>query len=150
MKGDLQGAFIGPLNVCDVLTSSGPDPFPSILQCPGPWLQKRGSVSCALLFQAEEFRDTVHMLLEWLSEAEQTLRFRGALPDDTEALHSLIDTHKVIQPHGNPVTCTTHHGEGCPTTKGKQLLLGNFRPCLQRNRNGLAGMREIPIVFVTT
>lgn len=36
------------------------------------------------------------MLLEWLSEAEQTLRFRGALPDDTEALQSLIDTHKVI------------------------------------------------------
>lgn len=48
-----------------------------------------------LLFQAEEFRDTVHMLLEWLSEAEQTLRFRGALPDDTESLQSLIDTHKV-------------------------------------------------------
>uniref|UniRef100_G1LVE7 Actin cross-linking family 7 n=1 Tax=Ailuropoda melanoleuca TaxID=9646 RepID=G1LVE7_AILME len=46
------------------------------------------------LKQAEEFRDTVHMLLEWLSEAEQTLRFRGALPDDTEALQSLIDTHK--------------------------------------------------------
>ncbi|KAB1268210.1 Microtubule-actin cross-linking factor 1 [Camelus dromedarius] len=46
------------------------------------------------LRQAEEFRDTVHMLLEWLSEAEQTLRFRGALPDDTEALQSLIDTHK--------------------------------------------------------
>lgn len=53
---------------------------------------------CAWLSQAEEFRDTVHMLLEWLSEAEQTLRFRGALPDDTEALQSLIDTHKVIQP----------------------------------------------------
>uniref|UniRef100_A0A8D0UPS7 Microtubule actin crosslinking factor 1 n=1 Tax=Sus scrofa TaxID=9823 RepID=A0A8D0UPS7_PIG len=46
------------------------------------------------LKQAEEFRDTIHMLLEWLSEAEQTLRFRGALPDDTEALQSLIDTHK--------------------------------------------------------
>uniref|UniRef100_A0A8I5R5K5 Microtubule actin crosslinking factor 1 n=1 Tax=Papio anubis TaxID=9555 RepID=A0A8I5R5K5_PAPAN len=46
------------------------------------------------LKQAEVFRDTVHMLLEWLSEAEQTLRFRGALPDDTEALQSLIDTHK--------------------------------------------------------
>ncbi|KAF3819988.1 hypothetical protein GH733_015497 [Mirounga leonina] len=46
------------------------------------------------LKQAEEFRDTVHMLLEWLSEAEQTLRFRGALPDDTEALQALIDTHK--------------------------------------------------------
>ncbi|XP_009984863.1 PREDICTED: microtubule-actin cross-linking factor 1-like, partial [Tauraco erythrolophus] len=34
------------------------------------------------LKQAEEFRTAVHMLLEWLSEAEQSLRFRGALPDD--------------------------------------------------------------------
>ncbi|XP_053310588.1 microtubule-actin cross-linking factor 1 [Spea bombifrons] len=46
------------------------------------------------LKQAEEFRNTVHMLLEWLSEAEQTLRFRGALPDDAESLQSLIDVHK--------------------------------------------------------
>ncbi|KAM9116256.1 microtubule-actin cross-linking factor 1 isoform 6-T6 [Pangshura tecta] len=46
------------------------------------------------LKQAEEFRTAVHMLLEWLSEAEQTLRFRGALPDDAEALQSLIDIHK--------------------------------------------------------
>lgn len=37
----------------------------------------------------------MHMLLEWLSEAEQSLRFRGALPDDAEALQSLIDAHKV-------------------------------------------------------
>lgn len=36
------------------------------------------------------------MLLEWLSEAEQSLRFRGALPDDAEALQSLIDVHKVM------------------------------------------------------
>ncbi|KAM6239694.1 microtubule-actin cross-linking factor 1 isoform 9-T9 [Porphyrio hochstetteri] len=46
------------------------------------------------LKQAEEFRAAVHMLLEWLSEAEQSLRFRGALPDDAEALQTLIDTHK--------------------------------------------------------
>ncbi|XP_075460627.1 microtubule-actin cross-linking factor 1 isoform X19 [Ascaphus truei] len=46
------------------------------------------------LKQAEEFHTTVHMLLEWLSEAEQTLRFRGALPDDAESLQSLIDVHK--------------------------------------------------------
>uniref|UniRef100_A0A8C3ER95 Microtubule actin crosslinking factor 1 n=1 Tax=Corvus moneduloides TaxID=1196302 RepID=A0A8C3ER95_CORMO len=46
------------------------------------------------LKQAEEFRTAVHMLLEWLSEAEQSLRFRGALPDDAEALQVLIDTHK--------------------------------------------------------
>ena len=48
------------------------------------------------------------MLLEWLSEAEQTLRFRGALPDDTEALQSLIDTHKVIHLGAGPHT--THMG----------------------------------------
>ncbi|RMB91340.1 hypothetical protein DUI87_32479 [Hirundo rustica rustica] len=46
------------------------------------------------LKQAEEFRTAVHVLLEWLSEAEQSLRFRGALPDDTEALQALIDAHK--------------------------------------------------------
>ncbi|XP_070621008.1 microtubule-actin cross-linking factor 1 isoform X2 [Erythrolamprus reginae] len=46
------------------------------------------------LKQAEEFRTAIHQLLEWLSEAEQTLRFRGALPDDAEALQSLIDVHK--------------------------------------------------------
>ncbi|KAM6427631.1 microtubule-actin cross-linking factor 1 isoform 6-T6 [Liasis olivaceus] len=46
------------------------------------------------LKQAEEFRAAIHLLLEWLSEAEQTLRFRGALPDDAEALQSLIDVHK--------------------------------------------------------
>ncbi|XP_061870326.1 microtubule-actin cross-linking factor 1 isoform X9 [Colius striatus] len=46
------------------------------------------------LKQAEEFRTAVHVLLEWLSEAEQSLRFRGALPDDAEALQSLIDAHK--------------------------------------------------------
>ncbi|XP_069731174.1 microtubule-actin cross-linking factor 1 isoform X21 [Phaenicophaeus curvirostris] len=46
------------------------------------------------LKQAEEFRAAVHMLLEWLSDAEQSLRFRGALPDDAEALQSLIDAHK--------------------------------------------------------
>lgn len=69
--------------------------FSGILSVQDVGCRERGSVLCAWLFQAEEFRDTVHMLLEWLSEAEQTLRFRGALPDDAEALQSLIDTHKV-------------------------------------------------------
>lgn len=36
----------------------------------------------------------VHALLEWLAEAEQTLRFHGALPDDEDALRTLIDQHK--------------------------------------------------------
>ncbi|XP_072533687.1 dystonin isoform X13 [Salminus brasiliensis] len=46
------------------------------------------------LCQAEEFHSTVHILLEWLAEAEQSLRFHGSLPDDEEALQSLIEQHK--------------------------------------------------------
>ncbi|XP_062286760.1 dystonin [Scomber scombrus] len=46
------------------------------------------------LCQAEEFHSTVHILLEWLAEAEQILRFHGSLPDDEEALRALIDQHK--------------------------------------------------------
>ncbi|XP_067876267.1 microtubule-actin cross-linking factor 1 isoform X7 [Heterodontus francisci] len=46
------------------------------------------------LNQAEEFHSTVHVLLEWLAEAEQTLRFHGVLPDDDEALRALIEQHK--------------------------------------------------------
>uniref|UniRef100_A0A671WQE1 Dystonin n=1 Tax=Sparus aurata TaxID=8175 RepID=A0A671WQE1_SPAAU len=46
------------------------------------------------LCQAEEFHSTVHILLEWLAEAEQSLRFHGTLPDDEEALQALIEQHK--------------------------------------------------------
>uniref|UniRef100_A0A672ICS4 Dystonin n=1 Tax=Salarias fasciatus TaxID=181472 RepID=A0A672ICS4_SALFA len=46
------------------------------------------------LCQAEEFHSTVHILLEWLAEAEQSLRFHGSLPDDEEALRVLIEQHK--------------------------------------------------------
>ncbi|XP_014426859.2 dystonin isoform X19 [Pelodiscus sinensis] len=46
------------------------------------------------LHQAEEFHSVVHVLLEWLAEAEQTLRFHGILPDDEEALRTLIDQHR--------------------------------------------------------
>ncbi|XP_077351597.1 dystonin isoform X4 [Festucalex cinctus] len=46
------------------------------------------------LCQAEEFHSTVHILLEWLAEAEQSLRFHGSPPDDEEALRALIDQHK--------------------------------------------------------
>ncbi|XP_032959012.1 dystonin isoform X13 [Rhinolophus ferrumequinum] len=48
----------------------------------------------AALHQAEEFHAVVHALLEWLAEAEQTLRFHGVLPDDEDALRTLIDQHK--------------------------------------------------------
>ncbi|XP_039384232.1 dystonin isoform X8 [Mauremys reevesii] len=46
------------------------------------------------LHQAEEFHAVVHVLLEWLAEAEQALRFHGILPDDEEALRTLIDQHR--------------------------------------------------------
>ncbi|XP_026044885.1 dystonin isoform X22 [Astatotilapia calliptera] len=48
------------------------------------------------LGQAEEFHSAVHILLEWLAEAEQSLRFHGSLPDDEEALRALIEQHKVF------------------------------------------------------
>ncbi|OWK13388.1 hypothetical protein Celaphus_00014184 [Cervus elaphus hippelaphus] len=48
----------------------------------------------AALRQAEEFHSVVQALLEWLAEAEQTLRFHGVLPDDEDALRNLIDQHK--------------------------------------------------------
>ncbi|TSK31439.1 Microtubule-actin cross-linking factor 1, isoforms 1/2/3/5 [Bagarius yarrelli] len=46
------------------------------------------------LKQAEEFRTAVQMLLEWLSEAEQSLRFRGILPEEVETLQVLLHTHR--------------------------------------------------------
>ncbi|CAK6977081.1 microtubule-actin cross-linking factor 1 isoform X1 [Scomber scombrus] len=46
------------------------------------------------LKQAEEFRTAVQMLLEWLSEAEQTLRFRGVLPEEADTLQALLHTHR--------------------------------------------------------
>ena len=49
---------------------------------------------CVSFLQAEEFHSTVHILLEWLAEAEQSLRFHGSLPDDEEALRALIEQHK--------------------------------------------------------
>lgn len=44
--------------------------------------------------QAEDFRTSIQMLLEWLSEAEQTLRFRGVLPEEAETLQALLHTHR--------------------------------------------------------
>ncbi|XP_053730813.1 dystonin isoform X3 [Synchiropus splendidus] len=56
-------------------------------------VSKQGRLEQALC-QAEEFHSTVHILLEWLAEAEQTLRFHGNLPDDEDALQALIEQHK--------------------------------------------------------
>lgn len=54
---------------------------------------------CVHWLQAEEFHSTVHILLEWLAEAEQSLRFHGNLPDDEEALQALIEQHKASNAH---------------------------------------------------
>lgn len=69
----------------------------------------------------------VHTLLEWLAEAEQTLRFHGALPDDEDALRTLIDQHKV-SPFQSVSQTKWGNGEGKekkPVTvhsKGKKKL----------------------------
>lgn len=43
--------------------------------------------------EAERLHKHVHMLLEWLSEAEQKLRYAAALPEDEIATQSMIDIH---------------------------------------------------------
>ncbi|KAK3573639.1 hypothetical protein QTP86_029971 [Hemibagrus guttatus] len=56
-------------------------------------VQKQTRLEQALC-QAQEFHSTVHILLEWLAEAEQSLRFHGSLPEDEDALRVLIEQHK--------------------------------------------------------
>ncbi|XP_064173955.1 dystonin isoform X26 [Anguilla rostrata] len=71
------------------------------------------------LCQAEEFHSTVHILLEWLAEAEQSLRFHGALPDDEEALRVLIEQHKEfmkkLEEKRGALTKATNMGEAILT-----------------------------------
>ncbi|CRK91723.1 CLUMA_CG005357, isoform G [Clunio marinus] len=43
--------------------------------------------------EAEKLHKHVHMLLEWLSEAEQKLKYAAALPEDEIATQQLIDIH---------------------------------------------------------
>ncbi|XP_021709227.1 microtubule-actin cross-linking factor 1, isoforms 1/2/3/5 isoform X32 [Aedes aegypti] len=45
------------------------------------------------LKEAERLHKSVHMLLEWLSEAEQKLRFAAAAPDDEAQANDLLDEH---------------------------------------------------------
>ncbi|NXM79837.1 DYST protein, partial [Oenanthe oenanthe] len=63
------------------------------------------------LRQAEEFHSVVHVLLEWLAEAEQTLRFHGILPDDEEALRSLIEQHRKLEEKKAELNKATDMGE---------------------------------------
>ncbi|KAM4540156.1 microtubule-actin cross-linking factor 1 isoform 10-T10 [Odontesthes bonariensis] len=72
------------------------------------------------LKQAEEFRTAVQMLLEWLSEAEQTLRFRGVLPEEAETLQALLHTHRdfmgTVEEKRTDVNKAAGMGEGILTT----------------------------------
>jgi len=43
------------------------------------------------LKEAEKLHKAVHMLLEWLSDAEMKLRFAGQLPEDEESTKKLLD-----------------------------------------------------------
>jgi dystonin len=54
---------------------------------------KRKSKLGDAMREAERLHKHVHMLLEWLSEAEQKLRYAAALPDDEFATQQLIDIH---------------------------------------------------------
>uniref|UniRef100_A0A3Q2EFL7 Microtubule-actin cross-linking factor 1-like n=1 Tax=Cyprinodon variegatus TaxID=28743 RepID=A0A3Q2EFL7_CYPVA len=71
------------------------------------------------LKQAEEFRTAVQMLLEWLSEAEQTLRFRGVLPEEAETLQALLHTHRdfmgTVEEKRSDVNKAAGMGEGILT-----------------------------------
>lgn len=54
---------------------------------------KRKSKLSDAMREAERLHKHVHMLLEWLSEAEQKLRYAAALPDDEIVTQQLIDIH---------------------------------------------------------
>uniref|UniRef100_A0A8C4R0E0 Dystonin n=1 Tax=Eptatretus burgeri TaxID=7764 RepID=A0A8C4R0E0_EPTBU len=56
-------------------------------------LQKQGRLDAALK-QAEEFRMLGQGIMDWLAEAEKTLRFHGILPEEVEAVQLLIEQHK--------------------------------------------------------
>ncbi|XP_038827418.1 microtubule-actin cross-linking factor 1-like [Salvelinus namaycush] len=72
------------------------------------------------LKQAEEFRTAVQLLLEWLSEAEQTLRFRGVLPEEAETLQTLLHTHRnfmaTVEEKRTDVNRAAGQGEAILTT----------------------------------
>lgn len=58
----------------------------------------------------------MQLLLEWLSEAEQTLRFRGLLPEEAESLRALLQSHRdfmqAVEEKRAEITRTAAMGEG--------------------------------------
>lgn len=55
--------------------------------------ERRGQRLLEALRDAERLHKQVHMLLEWLSEAEQKLRFAASMPDDESHARELLDMH---------------------------------------------------------
>lgn len=55
--------------------------------------ERRGQRLLDALREAERLHKQVHMLLEWLSEAEQKLRYAASVPDDEAHARELLDMH---------------------------------------------------------
>lgn len=55
--------------------------------------ERRGQRLLEALRDAERLHKQVHMLLEWLSEAEQKLRFAASMPDDEAHARELLELH---------------------------------------------------------
>ncbi|XP_037048313.1 microtubule-actin cross-linking factor 1 isoform X27 [Bradysia coprophila] len=55
--------------------------------------ERRGRRLQDALREAERLHKQVHMLLEWLSEAEQQLRFAASMPDDESHARELLELH---------------------------------------------------------
>ena len=45
--------------------------------------------------EAAQFHDKAHGMLQWLTDAEQTLRYQGAVPDDEAMVEKQLDDHQV-------------------------------------------------------
>lgn len=63
----------------------------------GDLCERRGRRLQDALREAERLHKQVHMLLEWLSEAEQKLRFAASIPDDEAHARELLELHSKFQ-----------------------------------------------------
>lgn len=59
--------------------------------------ERRGRRLQDALREAERLHKQVHMLLEWLSDAEQKLRFAASIPDDEAHARELLNLHTQFQ-----------------------------------------------------
>ncbi|XP_031629806.1 dystonin isoform X14 [Contarinia nasturtii] len=59
--------------------------------------ERRGRKLQDALREAERLHKQVHMLLEWLSDAEQKLRFAASIPDDEAHARELLNLHTQFQ-----------------------------------------------------